>query len=352
MSKVAVVGANGQVGTELCLRLMSRDDVEVIPIVRNRAGSAYLRSQGVQCRHGSVAEIAEASELIGDCQTVINLAHADSYLAAPRRLNGYVQDVINRAAPTEANIVFVSTQMVYAPELPVRLPATYGAEKLIIEKRAGRQARQLGKSFVVLRLGHVLGELQSISRKISAEVRDGPVPLVNAGLGPSNTTFVASFAEAVVKINRGSVAAGTYDLITNPQWSWAQVYQFYADQLGESLEIVSTPSPAPITKRVVAGASGKATELLLKQRVRERAAFAMRWVPEEIGEALYANYQIRRARSEIGQLEPTPESVVEPWRAVGRRPLRLSPPQRAMVDFPLSVRSLDLAAPSAVAELE
>jgi len=336
MKKVAIVGANGQVGTELVLRMTEIPGITIVPIVRSESGSAFLRSHNVSCRHGTMTNRDEARELLADCDTILNLAHADSYIAKKRAVNTSVQLAINAAASPNSKIVFASTQMVYAPELPVRIPGTYGAEKLILEKKAARHARRMGKEFFVLRLGHVLGDFQAITRKIVREIESGPVPLVHGGAGPSNTTFVASLADALVRITSERVEAGTYDLLTSPQWSWARVYDFYADQEHLPLTIVPTPGPPTVASRMRSGVVGFATETVLKQRVRERLAFAMRWLPQGANEQLYARYQIRRASSEIAALNPAPVSVIEPWRAIGRNPIAVADPITSLAAFPLS----------------
>lgn len=335
MKRIAIVGANGQIGTELVLRLRGTADLELVPIMRSRSGSAFLRSQGVECRQGVITEVNQARELLAGCDTILNLAHSDSYIAKQREVNASVQVAINSAAPTGSKIVFASTQMVYAPELPMRIPGTYGAEKFLLEKKAARHARRLGKDFIVLRLGHVLGDLQAISRKILEEIEAGPVPMINGGKGPSNTTFVSSLADALVRITDGRVEVGTYDLITCPQWSWEQVYAFHAERARRPFNIVSTKAPPGLGSRAIADLVGLATEVALRQRVRERLAFAMRWLPPNANEHLYAKYQTRRAQNEIAALTPTPESVVESWRAVGRNPLHVALPSESLARYPL-----------------
>ena len=64
MKRIAIVGANGQVGTEVCLRLREVQGIEAVPVVRNPSGSAFLRLNGMTCRHGRIADTKEARELI------------------------------------------------------------------------------------------------------------------------------------------------------------------------------------------------------------------------------------------------------------------------------------------------
>ncbi|MGH8211171.1 MAG: NAD(P)H-binding protein, partial [Steroidobacteraceae bacterium] len=86
MLKVGIVGANGQVGAELCLLLAARKDIELIAICRSRSGSAFLRWHGIACRHGRVADQADAARLLSDCDIVVNSSLASGTPAEIRRI--------------------------------------------------------------------------------------------------------------------------------------------------------------------------------------------------------------------------------------------------------------------------
>ena len=72
MHTIAVIGANGQVGSEVCLFLSLYGDIKVFPISRTRLGSAFLRICGLSCRHGSVADTVYAPALLEGCDVVVD----------------------------------------------------------------------------------------------------------------------------------------------------------------------------------------------------------------------------------------------------------------------------------------
>lgn len=320
MKRLAVVGANGQVGSELVIQLNGLPEIEVVPVVRSRAGSAFLRSLGIECRIGNVGEPAQAKDLLNGCDSILNLAHSDGFLDRNRSANLAVQRSLTLSSQADASLIFCSTQMVYAPELRCRIPATYGLEKLIAERKARIGANHANKSLFVIRLGHVLGEYQGITRKIKSEIAAGPVSLPRSGAGPSNTVFVSGLAAAMLKITQGAVPQGTYDLISPPEWTWADVYQYYAAQLDLRLTVVDADPPRSAAMKIRSLVTKGAIDIAMQQRVRERLAFFMRWLPEDTNERLYSSYQIRRANSEIAQLSQNPDAAVEDWRSVGARP--------------------------------
>ena len=217
----------------------------------------------------------------------------------------------------------------------MRIPGTYGADKLLLESRSRAWSRAAGKQLVIFRLGHVLGDLQAITRKIRSEIATREVALPLRGDLPSNTVFVPSIAAAVLKVGSREVTGGTYDLISSPQWSWADVYRHYATESGETLNIVEAAPQTPLYAKITSGFVRSASDVVLQQRVRERLGWFLRWMPETTNERLYSKYQVRRATSEIRQLETAAQPAVEPWRGVGRNPVPGLDPLSDFSAFPL-----------------
>ncbi len=325
MTRVAILGANGQVGGEVCLRLRHVAGLEVVPIARNVSGSAFLRSQGLACRHGRISEVAEAHGLIGDCDVVVNFALSNT--AIPRadrdRNRAIIRSVVASAKPG-APIVFASTIMVYAPGMKVRLPDSYGLEKLIAERIFGRLCRKSDHPAFVFRLGHVMGDLQNITNKIRGEIREGPIALPHGGNRGSNTVFTASIVDAIVRIAQAANSQpaprpGVYDLITFPQWTWLDVYRYYAAQLGVALQLARAEQlPGPKTGF---GGPGEwlrrgMSYLANHHTVKERLTFLLAFLPDTVNQRAYLKYMRARAATEIDALRESNKIkfCVDDWR--------------------------------------
>jgi len=67
---IGIIGANGQVGSELSITLSKMVNINVIPICRTRFASFFLRNKGIDCRHGSLENPEEAKELLKDCNLI------------------------------------------------------------------------------------------------------------------------------------------------------------------------------------------------------------------------------------------------------------------------------------------
>jgi len=347
MKRVAILGANGQVGTEVSLRLRDVDGIEVVPIVRNVSGSAFLRSNDMECRHGRISDPAEASTLIGDCDVVVNFALSNTAIPRTDRvMNRRILRSMVAATKAGAPIVFASTMMVYAPGMKFGFPDSYGLEKLVAERMFRRLCRVSRHPAFVFRLGHVMGELQNITSKIRSEIRDGKVALPHQGLRASNTVFTATIVEAVVQIAKMHVAQrapkpGTYDLITFPQWTWLDVYKYYAAQLGLPLHLAD-PEQVGDPKSGL-GSPGDSMRRLLgylanHHALTERLTFLLAFLPRSVNQRMYLRYLQTRALTEINALRESEkvEFCVQDWRELRVRSFgRMADPVTLMARYPL-----------------
>jgi nucleoside-diphosphate-sugar epimerase len=282
MTRIAVIGANGQVGAEVCLLLAARG-ADVVPIARNRFGSAFLRYHGLPCRHGLVADPAQAARLLGDCDVVVNLTLA-SIVGRPaeaRRINRALAENAARGSAPGARIVHCSTIEVYGDHRPgprIRWRNAYGREKRTGERRAVRAGRRLGREVYVVRLGHVCGEHQNITRLIREHVASRPVRIPRIDR-PSNCVYTATIVDAILKIAAGHESPGTYDLLNRPQWSWRAVFSYEAQRTGRTAEFELVPDrpratlasrASGLSRRIVRalGRGGLAKELALRSIAR------------------------------------------------------------------------------------
>jgi nucleoside-diphosphate-sugar epimerase len=344
MKRVAILGANGQVGTEVSLRLRDVEGIEVVPVARNVSGSAFLRSNGMECRHGRISDPAEARGLIGDCDVVVNFAISNTAIPrTDRDMNRQIVRNMVAAARPGATMIFASTIMVYAPAMKFWLPDSYGLEKLIAERMFRRLCRNSGHPAFVFRLGHVLGDLQNITRKIRGEIRDGRVALPHRGLRASNTVFTAAIVEAVVQTTQtqGAAKPGTYDLITSPQWTWVEVYKYYAAELGLALPLAHATQVAD--PRVGLGSPGASMRRFLSylashHALTERLTFLLAFLPRSVNQRMYLRYLQTRALTEINALRQAEkvEYCVQDWRELRVRTFgQMADPATLMARYPL-----------------
>jgi nucleoside-diphosphate-sugar epimerase len=323
MPRVAIIGANGQVGAEVCLILSKHRDIELVPICRNRLGSAFLRSRGIACRHGLAADHKQASLLLGDCDVIVNLALASGSLREASDAN---RNLINNSiefSTRSAKILYFSTVSVYGtpePRALVRWKNAYARGKLrgeALARKAGRRAR---KVVYTLRLGHVCGDLQNITHLIREDVAGGTVRLPDPDR-KSNVVYTATIAESILKAATGELGPpGVYDVLNRPQWTWREVYDHEARVCGVSVAIENLSagesshhrSAAPELLRHLMGlATSNAV-------VREYLMQMLQWLSPRFNQRVQSLYYVNRAALEIASLRKPPNGGdAAKWREVG-----------------------------------
>jgi nucleoside-diphosphate-sugar epimerase len=321
--RIAVLGANGQVGAELCLLLARQEKIDVVPICRNRMGSAFLRFQGLACRHGDVADAGQAPRLIGDCDIVANLALAgleQNYREAMAIHDGLIRNV-PRFAKQGSKHIYFSTMSVYGDaQVSQRIVFRnlYGSEKYRCENVARTAGGKYGRETVVFRLGHVCGELQGITREIRGKIEQGPIPIPDLDR-PSNTVYVATIVDAIVKVGTGAAISGIYDLMNHPQWTWKQVFEYEGQGLGITPtfmayeEAAGTTVTALLFRSIRRGLAAATAD----PAARKAGARIMSLLPPEWYRRIKAAYSIRAAGGEIAKLSVKQE----PIEAVLREPV-------------------------------
>ena len=66
MKKIGVIGANGQVGTEVCIYLSEMENFEIVPVCRSDSSTAFLRKLGLNCKVGNMEDPEQAKEILKD----------------------------------------------------------------------------------------------------------------------------------------------------------------------------------------------------------------------------------------------------------------------------------------------
>jgi nucleoside-diphosphate-sugar epimerase len=321
--------------------LASRKDIELVPICRNYSGSAFLRWHGVACRHGRVADPADAPRLLGDCDVIVNSSLATGAPSQIRRIEDRIVQSIFKYSKDSATIIHFSTQSVYGDPGPnrwVRWRNPYGRVKLATERQVRLQSSRTRKPAFILRLGHVCGTLQEISSTIRASIRAQSVylPVNNRS---SNTVYTAAIIGAIAQIIAGGARPATYDLMNTPRWTWREVYEYEAAVCGFPLapQIVESPSPS-WQSAIITTVARSAGRLATARPVRDLFAKLFAYVPESMNARAMAWWYARRARTEIAALglpRPLPDHLS--WVENGKN---FFPADRATIDLLRSAAAL------------
>ena len=177
MKRIAIIGANGQVGSEVCLMLGMMKDIEVVPVCRTEIGSAFLRRCGLPVQHAKASDTAAIRQVLAGCDLVADFSLPTGSASEVRATMREVIPSLAAAAPAGVPYVYLSSVTAFGvPDFHQPLKEywfsrnMYGACKRYGERLAMRSASEQKRPGYVLRVGVVHGELAPISNKVLLKI--------------------------------------------------------------------------------------------------------------------------------------------------------------------------------------
>ena len=178
--------------------------------------------------------------------------------------------------------------------------SVYGTMKRYSEKLATRLGKKFGKDVYILRLGEVHGELQSVSRKFLNEIKDEIAYIPDAH---SYTVFPYTIAEALINIAQGKEKTGRYTVVSEPEWSWKEIHEYYCKKVNINPTIVlfnySKNTNSNYLQCIILSIKNKILELV-NHYVEIIASYFLSYFPK-LEKKLMAKFYIQKAKSQIAE---------------------------------------------------
>ena len=234
MTRIAVLGANGQVGSEVSLALSLMSGVSVIPVVRSALAGVLLERCGLNPR---VATAAEYPGVLADADVVIDTTLPGGLPSQVERGAATNMSAALSAMGADATYVYCSSAMAFGmPPGATRYSewklsrTQYAATKRQLERQAAELGRAHGRRVFAFRLGEVHGELQAATRSWSARLREGEGPLLVAS-HPTDVVFATTIAMALPRLASGGDEPGVYTVVDSPDWQLEDIVRHYVAML-------------------------------------------------------------------------------------------------------------------------
>ena len=241
--QVAIVGANGFIGSRLVEVFHLGNIAEVRPIVRTFGGLARLARFGLDWRLADARDPVALAAAIEGCDVVVNLVVGD----APCILESATATYAAAQATGVRRMIYLSSASVHgqapAPGTDETSPlhtnhshdynnAKVRAERALLELR-GRSRVEL----VMLRPGIVFGPRSRWVTDVANQLLAGTACLVNAGAGICNSIYVDNLIETIRLSMTGPYADGEAFLVGDRERvTWFDFYRPIVEALNCSLE--------------------------------------------------------------------------------------------------------------------
>jgi len=231
--KILILGANGQVGKELCIYLKNFENCNLIASTRNNLSAYFLISHNINCVIGDIynneilkREI-ETSDLIFDLAAPSggNLSEIKKFYK--NRLN-YLFNYLSK----ENIFVFASTMMAWgmselSPKLKYHIfPGTmYAIHKRYAEKYCIKLGKRKNVKVFIFRLADVHGVLQRTTNNLKKLI-ENENKFILPTTTPAWIVFVYEIAESLIRILENKEKPGIYTLTSKENWEWYELLNF------------------------------------------------------------------------------------------------------------------------------
>lgn len=336
MMTIAVVGAAGQVGRRLMHVLAEKPDTRVFGITRNGMSADPLLADGLEVRVGSI--ISDGARLLEGADVVLNTAlEIDRPKRARARNEALVSSLLTHSR--SALLIHLSTVAVYGSCVDCRFSTfarpqpdgTYGREKLRLERFAIEAAARHRQRLLILRLGHVYGPGQGISREFFDVLKGRLWELPFGGDLPSNAIHVDHLAAAVPSLARTAAGQSVINATDSPQRTWRQLYDMHAQAAGyppagamdpvlsaRRREVYRRAAALPLARRVPQQLSAWARQLPLKSfvnvtSVRQATEAALLALPLRVEQFIDRRYTLFSAGQHLDTDMSVHTADPPPW---------------------------------------
>jgi nucleoside-diphosphate-sugar epimerase len=238
--QVAVLGAGGQVGPHLLEHLSEDPRMSVRGICRNAVTAGPLRIAGFDVRCGSVTDAETAEAMLGDCEVIVNCAAASN--APTLQSRDQDQGLIRSLAALSGakRLIHLSSVGVYGTCLDARRNTyaqpkpdwSYGREKLRLEGFLKQQFGGSTHQAMILRMGHVYGAEQWVSRRVLDTHDDPERRLPFDGRHLSNAVHVRNVVAAIRSLILDWAKPAIYNLADSPASTWREVFDWNTRAIG------------------------------------------------------------------------------------------------------------------------
>jgi len=299
--KLAILGANGFVGSRAVEQFHLTGAFDVRPIVRRPAAMARAARFNLDCRLADALDAPQLEEAFRGCDALLHLATGD-----PRTITGSVRPAFEAATRAGLRrIVYISSASVHgqAPEpgtveetpLHRRHLIAYNNAKVEAEREWQRLQRRGGPEVVVLRPAIVFGPRSRWVASCADDLLAGRAYLIEGGRGVCNTIYVDNLLHAVrLALTVPQAAGGTFFVGDRERITWLEFYRPIARALGVDPDSIAMLDRVPEFRPGV-------RERLQSLKSTSAVQFALRRTP--------------------ARLKRSVKAAIEGWRAPAAAPI-------------------------------
>jgi 2-alkyl-3-oxoalkanoate reductase len=243
--KVAVIGANGFIGTRLVECFHLGGGPEVAAIVRRPSSLALPARFALDMRVADALDADALARGLAGCQAIVHAALGDTDQI--RRMPGVLCKAADMAGIRR--VIYMSSASVHGQNAPrgsdegtplhTGHALEYNNAKVDAERSFMKECRKRGLQGFALRPSVVFGPRSHWLSSLAEDLRSGRAWLLNGGTGICNSIYVDNLVAAVrACLAAGDGAGGAYHVGDAEVVTWRDFYKALAIEIGASLDAV------------------------------------------------------------------------------------------------------------------
>jgi nucleoside-diphosphate-sugar epimerase len=251
--KLAIIGANGFIGSRMVEWFHLGAKAQVVAIVRGVSSLARLARYPLDWRLANACDLKPLADALSGTDVAVH-----SIVGDPRVIESAAAALLPAAAQAGVRrVVYLSSASVHGQSPAVgtseesalsdRQMIEYNNAKVRAERTLFRDSGRYPVELIVLRPSIVFGPRDRWVSGLASELEQRTAWLINQGDGICNTIYVDNLVHAVaLALEAPSSAAGQAYLVGDAETiSWRQLYQQTARRLGFQYESVhQIPAPS------------------------------------------------------------------------------------------------------------
>ncbi|PTY05446.1 hypothetical protein DB347_13780 [Opitutaceae bacterium EW11] len=254
--KVAIIGANGFIGSRLVEHFHLGGTHQVVPVVRKPASLALPARFAVEWRLGDALDQTSLAQALQGCEVVVHAAIGDpvqiermpEVLCAACAVAGIKRVVYLSSASVHGQAIAPDTTE--ATPLHTKHSLEYNNAKVRAETSFFSECRKYQLEGYALRPGVVYGPRSRWIADLAAEFATDRAWLYDEGRGICNSIYVDNLVHAIERCVSATSGAGEPYLVGDAETvTWADFYTKSAELLGRAMEQVHRVNELPAFER-------------------------------------------------------------------------------------------------------
>jgi nucleoside-diphosphate-sugar epimerase len=238
MTTIGIFGASSQVGSSVALYLKKFPGIKTVCFIRSSYSQVFFELLDIDFQYIDFNNETELKEKIGSLDVILDFGYPAGQLHDILSLSKNNIGKTMQAMKSGGIYFYMSSIMAYGmPDNEkwihnYTIPRTsYAYIKRSIEKFTSNTGRKTGIKIYNFRLGQVHGFLQSVNGSFRKKLADSNIALIDGEpCTPVNIIFIYPLCEAIIKCIEGIHPPGLYTLVSHPQWTLKELYEYYNQQ--------------------------------------------------------------------------------------------------------------------------